>query len=181
MARNWEGGVRVAALLAGGILPAAVRGTKLEGFIHEADCVRHVLSSGRRVAHRRHGGCCHTTATARRFPERVAAHLRDESHQSRVEWPITPVGEQVGPRALHGGDAAYMAGGYKLLVGMVRQAGWPGKLHPNVSVDWDSYATTEQCTRPEIGKIGCLFDVIADPEERIDLALSMPTKARETL
>jgi len=34
---NWEGGVRVAALLSGGALPPAVRGSKLQGFIHEAD------------------------------------------------------------------------------------------------------------------------------------------------
>ena len=37
---NWEGGIRVPALLAGGILPKEVRGTKLEGFIHIADLVR---------------------------------------------------------------------------------------------------------------------------------------------
>ena len=34
---NWEGGIRVAALLAGGALPASVLHTKLEGVIHEAD------------------------------------------------------------------------------------------------------------------------------------------------
>ena len=34
---NWEGGIRVAALLAGGALPEAVLHTKLEGVIHEAD------------------------------------------------------------------------------------------------------------------------------------------------
>merc|ERR1711934_191487 len=34
---NWEGGTRVAALLAGGALPSSVHGTKLEGVIHEAD------------------------------------------------------------------------------------------------------------------------------------------------
>ena len=37
---NWEGGIRAAALLSGGFLPPAVRGQKLEGFIHECDCRR---------------------------------------------------------------------------------------------------------------------------------------------
>ena len=31
----------------------------------------------------------------------------------------------------------------------------------------------------DTGKVGCLFDVLADPEERHDLALQMPTKALE--
>ena len=34
---NWEGGIRVSALLAGGALPSAMRGKKMEGFVHEAD------------------------------------------------------------------------------------------------------------------------------------------------
>ena len=41
----------------------------------------------------------------------------------RVEWPLTPVGEEAGPRARHGGDAAYMAEArYKVILGDVRQA-----------------------------------------------------------
>ena len=34
---NWEGGIRVAALVNGGFLPDHVRGQTLGGFIHEAD------------------------------------------------------------------------------------------------------------------------------------------------
>jgi arylsulfatase A-like enzyme len=34
---NWEGGVRVAALVSGGFLPDHVRGTKLQEPMHEAD------------------------------------------------------------------------------------------------------------------------------------------------
>jgi hypothetical protein len=35
----FEGGIRVNAFASGGFLPAAVRGTKLEGTIHIADWV----------------------------------------------------------------------------------------------------------------------------------------------
>ena len=97
----------------------------------------------------------------------------------RTEWPITPLGEQAGPRARHGGDSGYMLLPYKLLVGRVRQAGWPGKLHPNVSLKWDSFADIENCTVPAAGKLGCLFDVMVDPSERHDLALEMPEKAAQ--
>mmetsp|Transcript_87106 Transcript_87106/g.174006 ORF Transcript_87106/g.174006 Transcript_87106/m.174006 type:complete len:178 (+) Transcript_87106:1379-1912(+) len=51
----------------------------------------------------------------------------------------------------------------------VRQAGWPGKLHPNsTSPPWDSFADILDCTE------GCLFDVINDPSERYDLSRIMP-------
>mmetsp|Transcript_87108 Transcript_87108/g.174016 ORF Transcript_87108/g.174016 Transcript_87108/m.174016 type:complete len:126 (+) Transcript_87108:1379-1756(+) len=74
-----------------------------------------------------------------------------------------------GSGAPHGGDAGYMLGGFKLLEGHVRQAGWPGKLHPNsTSPPWDSFADILDCTE------GCLFDVINDPSERYDLSRIMP-------
>lgn len=67
----------------------------------------------------------------------------------RQEWLVTPRGEDVRRGgAVHGGDAAYIAEGrYKLLVGNVRQAGWCGKVHPNLSKQWDSFADVEECTR----------------------------------
>ena len=90
----------------------------------------------------------------------------------RVEWVQTPLGENA-TRARHGGDACYFSKPYKLLVGSVRQDGWPGQVHPNSSVAWDSFADVLDCAA------GCLFDVVADPEERRDLAAAMPDKVAE--
>jgi arylsulfatase I/J len=106
------------------------------------------------------------------------------STSPRVEWPLTPMGEDP-ERCDTGGDAAYMAEGrFKLIVGThVRQSGWCGQVHPNVSADWHSFSEkfTERCTRREKGqeKVGCLYDVLADPTEHHDLALEMPEKAKE--
>ena len=84
-------------------------------------------------------------------------------------------------------------GRYKLLVGRVYQSGWCGQHHPNLTQPWDTFArnATEHCTHPrqcwkeeaprEGCKVGCLFDILADPEERRDLALARPDKAREIL
>lgn len=178
---NWEGGIRAAALLAGGALPEHVRGTKLRGFIHEADWYATFLTLV---------GVDPTDIRASEagLPPIDSLDVWDlitgaNTTSPRFEWPITPFGEEAGTRALHGGDAAYMAEGrYKLLVGNVSQSGWCGEIHPNLTQPWNSFADVEDCSvRVDAGKekTGCLFDVLNDPEERHDLALEMPEKARE--
>merc|ERR1712107_943926 len=92
------------------------------------------------------------------------------------EWPLTPMGVDLA-REDTAGDAGYMLGNFKLLVDFVLQDGWTGQFHPNNTQPWDSYASLHNCTLP--GKIGCLFNVVDDPEERKDLALEMPEKAAE--
>ena len=103
----------------------------------------------------------------------------------------------------HGGDAAYMLWPHKLLVGAVQQSGWCGEVHPNNSAPWDSFKSIEQCNTST--KIGCLFNVptprtsigpaphlfdfdpqtslveqvLEDPEERTDLALTQPALAED--
>lgn len=74
---------------------------------------------------------------------------------------------------MHGGDAAYVSYPYKLLVGLVRQNGWPGQVHPNASNVWDSFEDVANCSS------GCLFDVVDDPQERVDLAQKLPQKTHE--
>ena len=56
-------------------------------------------------------------------------------------------------------------------------------MHPNTSKPWDSFKSTIQCNNTAAGgtKLGCLFNVLADPGEHEDLALAMPDKAREIL
>ena len=48
----FEGGIRVNAFVSGGLVPAAVRGTKLDGMIHIG--ARRLSSVGFRLASRRH-------------------------------------------------------------------------------------------------------------------------------
>ena len=90
------------------------------------------------------------------------------------EWSMTPFGEDTTAARdnTHGGDAAYMLWPYKLLVGKVRQSGWCGQVHPNNTLRWDSFKSIEQCNDTATGKIGCLFNVVDDPGEHVDLALT---------
>ena len=176
---NWEGGIRVAAFLSGGYLPVNATGKVLEGFIHEADW---------------YATFCHLAgvdptdelAAKSNLPPIDSHNVWDlitgvNTTSPRDEWPLTPLGEDAKRASGHGGDAAYMAEGrYKLIVGTkVQQAGWCGQVHPNLTVQWNSFETIEECTVEATGKLGCLFDVLADPTEHNDLALKMPEKALE--
>ena len=76
-----------------------------------------------------------------------------------------------------GGDSAYIMGSFKLILNNVSQASWEGPQYPNAT-RWDTWLTVESCTIPG-QKPGCLFDIFEDPEERHDLALTMPAKVAE--
>lgn len=174
---NWEGGIRAAAFLSGGVLPPAVRGRKLEGFIHECDW----LATFCRLADVDPADAGAAAAGLPPIDSLDVWPLVSGTNLTspRTEWPLTPMGEDT-TRATHGGDAAYMAEGrYKLIVGeRVEQAGWCGQVHPNISRRWDSFKDVTNCSARGAKK-GCLFDVLADPGEHEDLALSMPEKAAE--
>ena len=66
--------------------------------------------------------------------------------------------------------------GWKLYTGDLQQgAGWMGPVYPNSSSPAnDPYSVGLTC-----GPDGCLFDVVADPTEHVDLAASMPAKVAE--
>jgi len=179
---NWEGGIRVAAALNGGFLPNHLRGSKLEGFIHLADwwsTFCHLAG----VDPTDHAAKRHGLPPIDSFNMWPLITGRNTT-SPRYEFPITPVGEDL-LREDSGGDAAYMMGGFKLIVGFVLQDGWCGQEHPNASQPWDSFTSIHYCTQgfdgtaEENRKLGCLFDVINDPEERHDLALEMPDKVEE--
>jgi len=177
---NWEGGIRAPALLSGGFLPQTLHNRTVSGFIHIADWYATFCHLA--------GKSPHDRRAEESLPKLPGIDSKNvwpliigmNETSPRMEWPLTPFGEDPA-RAPHGGDdAAYMAEGrYKLLVGQIRQSGWCGQIHPNLTKPWDSFNTVEACTVPEKGKIGCLFDVLEDPGEHHDLAIEMPQKAKE--
>eukprot|EP01060_Flectonema_neradi_P015829 TRINITY_DN22473_c0_g1_i1.p1 TRINITY_DN22473_c0_g1~~TRINITY_DN22473_c0_g1_i1.p1 ORF type:complete len:537 (+),score=95.68 TRINITY_DN22473_c0_g1_i1:45-1613(+) len=175
---NWEGGVRAAALLSGGFLErvGVKPGGTLEGFIHECDwwatfCYAAGVSPD------------DSKAAANNLPGIDSHNMWDlitgkNTTSPRYEWSLTPLGESLS-RSSDGGDAAYMSEGrYKLIVGKIRQAGWCGQIHPNTTQPWDSMKDILECPYLD-NKPGCLFDILADPNEHEDLATKMPEKARE--
>lgn len=178
---NWEGGVRVAALVNGGFLPAAMRGRKMEEPMHECDWYTTFAHLAGVDPHDAKAAAVTPVA----LPPVDSLNMWDlisgvNATSPRREWAMTPLGESIKASA-HGGDAAYMRWPYKLIVGHVQQSGWCGEVHPNNTLKWDSFKSIEHCNNTATGKIGCLFNVVDDPGEHHDLALSQPDIAADLL
>lgn len=155
-----EGGVRVGAFISGGFMQTHAQaniGRSLSGIIHIADW---------------YSTLC---ALAGVSPEDDRAALAGlPSVDSINMWPYLSGQRQDSPRAsAQLSRTAYLEGRFKLLTGDVSFACWGSEVYPNASAGagpkFGPYGSpcnnTLHCGAP-----GCLFDVVSDVEERIDLA-----------
>ena len=62
-----------------------------------------------------------------------------------------------------------ISGDYKILTGIVLQAGWTGPQYPNKTRPSGGIYAFQDCD-----SIGCLYNIKDDPEERMNLAKSQP-------
>ena len=153
----FEGGLRVAALASGGLLPPARRGALEPGLAHTADMLATVcgLLTG--------GAGCGEDARAR------AAGL--PPLDSLNLWPMLSGANSTSPRTeVPLGPAALVSGRWKLLLGRQGGAGYDGPLFPNASSPSnDPHGQVLECGG------GCLFDLEADAGEHADLAGAQPS------
>ena len=86
------------------------------------------------------------------------------TNQSVVGWP----GRRPG---LFDANNVIVSGGFLQL--------WAKAAHPNLTAVWDTWKTIEHCTAKQ--KVGCVFDIEADPDEHHDLATEQPELAHKLL
>lgn len=140
----FEGGIRVNAFVTGGVLPKAMRGQNISAPIHVCDWYATFCGLAGVDAKDDHDGV--------------------PSLDSMDQWPIlsgqskTPVRREVFP-----GAGVLIQDNYKLLATDAGVAQWSGPLYPKVKATGPKSIT---CSH----KAPCLFDVVADPWERKDLA-----------
>lgn len=168
-ASNWQGGIRVNAFVTGGYLPAKVRGTKTDQLIHLCDW--YVTFCGLAGID-------------------AKDHAAEAAGLPPVEcfnvWPVVSGENNTSPRreiiladgasfntTKRSAGFGLISGDYKLLVGIIRFAGWTGPSYPNASSPALSTMTTEVC------QPGCLFNIKDDPNEYHNLNNTMPALARE--
>ena len=156
-ASDWQGGIRVNAFVSGGYLPEHMRGQKTDGYIHVADW---------------YATFC---ALAGIDPtDERAAKAKLPPIDSLNMWPLISGQNSTSPRMdIPATIDTLISGEFKILTGTVNQAGWTGPHYPNTTNPAGGIKTVEKCGD------GCLFNIMNDPEERVNLAGTMPEKLKE--
>ncbi len=157
---DWQGGIRVNAFVSGGFLPEKMRGQKTEGYIHLADW---------------YGTFCGLAGVDPTDKKAAAANLPPVD--SLDMWPLISGQNSTSPRTdIHASINALISGDYKLLTGRMEQAGWTGPQYPNQTNPTGGIKAMVDC-----GDTGCLFNIKEDPEERHNLASTMPGTLKDML
>lgn len=179
---NWEGGIRVNALVSGGALPAERRGAREDGYVTAWDWYATFAGlAGEDPAD--------AQAAAVGLPaiDSIDVWPTVAGTNSSVRTRI-PIGDTTA--LLPNGDGKTRVGGlvlgdYKILVGaaermfIVDQYVQTGPHWPNASSSLVPLEHGRECTRePEKG---CLFNIKTDPRERDSLSQAQPDLFREML
>ena len=164
---NWEGGVRVPALVNGGLLPDSQRGQTLKGIGHIADWYATFLTLAG----------INTADPSPLSPSPIDSIniwpwiSGQQPNSPRVEVVLD---NSLLPNNGFPANGAIRRGSYKLLVGPQSFAAWYGGpennyFSPNQTDPYPNQVVT-QCdyNKP------CLFDVENDPYEHVDLAAVLP-------
>eukprot|EP01062_Namystynia_karyoxenos_P059555 TRINITY_DN5099_c0_g1_i1.p1 TRINITY_DN5099_c0_g1~~TRINITY_DN5099_c0_g1_i1.p1 ORF type:complete len:559 (+),score=177.02 TRINITY_DN5099_c0_g1_i1:81-1679(+) len=173
---NFEGGVRTAAFATGGLLPAQVRGTRSEGYVHITDWFATFCGlAGVDPADNPEGlpgvdsidMWPYISGSAQRSP--------------RAEIPLGIEGPGGARSLVHGNWSALIIGDMKVISGLYNNTFWMSPDFPNAT----------ECCRPEcwltnphmdcgtIERPTCLYNITADPTEHTNLAAAMPATVRQ--
>jgi arylsulfatase B len=176
---NWEGGIRVTAFASGGALPEAVRGTTYDGLLTLPD----MYATFAAVAGAE--GIYDSKAAAAGLPQPDALNM----------WPAISGANLTSPRARYfiGSSSNTTGGGegpaaalenvtvqgvielpYKLLIGPSTMNVWTGPVFPNTTGPAPSFNEPYDCQDPfgtmfALGT-GCLFNIVEDEGEHVNLA-----------
>jgi arylsulfatase B len=169
---NWQGGIRVNAYAAGGLLPPAVRGTKSEALMAGCDVYATFCAlAGVDPTDERAAAAglppvdginqWPLLSGATSTPPRTEVPVGSDATEANLVWLANKTVVQ----------ALVRADGYKLIIGETGQNIWTGPQYPNKSTSWDD--TPYRCgvpSTPPRGKGGCLFNIFDDPTEHNDIA-----------
>lgn len=150
---DWEGGVRVNAFVSGGFVPPSQRGSVQSNIIHMADW---------------YGTFCSLAGVDPEDPVAAAAGLPPVD--SMNVWPLLSGANSTAPRfEIPVSNQTLIQGSFKLIEGTMGYAGWTGSAYPNASS-----SAHDPCDVSMACGSGCIFDVVNDPTEHVNLAPQRP-------
>jgi arylsulfatase B len=171
---NWEGGIRVNALVGGGALPAARRNQTETGLIGMEDWYATFCAlAGTDPTDDR--------AAAAGLPPIDSLNMWELLSGTNLTSPRSEVilgsalpfpGDRTGYTIVQG---LINSDGFKILIGQVDQDTWTGPLYPNAS-SFPYQDNTHYCgdPNPPFNNGTCLFNVFDDPTEHDDIAAQNP-------
>eukprot|EP01083_Nonionella_stella_P276998 941664_1 len=146
----FEGGIRVNSWVSGGYLPISRRGKIENGRLHICDWYSTFCDLAGLNPHDKRA-------------EKAGLPAIDSLNM----WPMISGMNKTSPRTEIAINAnAFIQNEYKLLFGNIQYASWAGIQYPNTS----SMANPVQNATLHCGSKGCLFDVVADMTEHVDIA-----------
>jgi arylsulfatase B len=165
---NWEGGVRLPALVGGGALPAAAAGRNLSGLVHVADV---------------YATFCALAGVPPADGEWAPVDGVDA-------WPYISGANATAPRTRIVHEHRLFEGPPS--TGALRDGDWKLIVNKEASADWYGDKSDGHFTPPRSGTqnltkaacsaaVPCLFNISADPEERADLAAARPDVVAQLL
>eukprot|EP01064_Diplonema_japonicum_P010618 TRINITY_DN1785_c0_g1_i1.p1 TRINITY_DN1785_c0_g1~~TRINITY_DN1785_c0_g1_i1.p1 ORF type:complete len:532 (+),score=127.75 TRINITY_DN1785_c0_g1_i1:635-2230(+) len=161
---DWEGGVRVNAFISGGYVPKELQGTKSESYVHVADWYPTLCKLV--------GVDYYDEAAAKAGLHQVdGVPVLDHFFKKNATVPRTMI---------HLSDQALIQGEWKVLVGQQVMTGWQGPYYPNATGLQPLYNKDSPVDdwKHECGT-GCLYNIIEDPNETNNLALTNGNKLQE--
>ena len=166
----FEGGVRVTAFVGGGLLPKGMRGTTAQGYINACDWYHTLIKLAGGDPTDSHEGLPPTDSLDM-WPylignvsssPRTEMLLSSEPGFGKAQLPVD-----------NDWNGALIVGEFKLILGRQTYGFWQAPRYPNAT-------TNHSAEMPfDCGATGCLFNIIQDPSEYVNLAPSMPAKLGE--
>lgn len=171
---DFEGGVRVRAFAAGGLIPEHRVGVTVKAFMHVCDWYATFLRlAGSLSLHDESAAVLGLPQ-----PDSIDAWdvLMGTANRSRTEVPLSVGDASSGAKLGSGGGLIVPP--FKILLGNQTPQGYTPKDYPSATHNMPTFPLGQGKTL-ECGSTGCLFDIINDPNETHNLAAQMPAKLDE--
>lgn len=165
-----EGGIRLNAFVSGGFLPASLRGTIYEGFMHLEDWYTTLCAlAGVDPTDERAAAAGLPPVDGLDFSQ-VLLGTNSTSPRTEIVIGNSDDSDHSGNTIVAG--VINTTSGYKYIIGSVDPAFVQGEIFPNSTSA--AHNPPLACGDPLVKGTGCLFNILTDPSETTDLAASMP-------